>query len=175
MENKIDHKPLIRSVKGYTPSIHSSVFLAETVQIIGDVHIDKDCSIWHGTVLRGDVSSIRIGERSNVQDNCVFHGTKTKGVVVGHDVTIGHAVILHGCRIGNQTLIGMGSCIMDEVHIPSRCLVGGGTLVTPRSQFEPESLILGRPGRMIRKLTDKEIQFLQDSANNYLDISSWYT
>ena len=175
MEVTNPYKPLIREAKGYSPVIHPSVFLAETAQIIGDVHIDEDCSIWYGAILRGDVSSIHIGERSNVQDHCVFHGTKTQGVVVGNDVTIGHAVVLHGCCVGDQTLIGMGSCIMDDVHIPSRCLVGGGTLVTPRSKFESGYLILGRPGRMIRKLTDKEIQFLQDSANNYLDISSWYT
>lgn len=167
-------KPFIFECRGKTPLIHETAFIAETAQIIGDVSIGRQSSVWHGAVLRGDVFSLVVGERSNVQDNCVFHGTSSFGVVVGNDVTIGHAVILHGCQIGDKSLIGMGSCIMDKAIIPTNCMVGAGTLITPRSQFEPGHLILGRPGRMVRKLTEKELNYLEKSAQNYILFSSWY-
>ena len=166
--------PFIFECRGKTPLIHETAFIAETAQIIGDVSIGKQSSVWHGAVLRGDVFSLVIGERSNVQDNCVFHGTSSFGVVVGDDVTIGHAAILHGCQVGDKSLIGMGSCIMDEAIVPKNCIVGAGTLITPRSQFESGHLILGRPGRMVRKLTEKELHYLEESAQNYILISSWY-
>ncbi len=167
-------KPFIFECRGKSPLIHKTAFIAETAQIIGDVSIGKQSSVWHGAVLRGDIAPLIVGERSNIQDNCVFHGTSSYGVVVGNDVTIGHAVVLHGCQIGDKTLIGMGSCVMDEAMIPTNCIIGAGTLITPRTQFEPGHLILGRPGRMIRKLTEKELNYLEESAKNYILISSWY-
>ena len=167
-------KPFIFECRGKSPLIHETAFIAETAQIIGDVSIGKQSSVWYGAVLRGDIAPLIVGERSNIQDNCVFHGTSSYGVVVGDDVTIGHAVVLHGCQIGNKVLIGMGSCVMDEAIIPTSCIVGAGTLITPRSQFEPGYVILGRPGRAVRKLTERELSHLEESAKNYILISSWY-
>lgn len=167
---------MIRSVRGFTPSIGEGTFIAENAAILGDVKIGKNCSIWFQTTLRGDVMPIEIGEDSNIQDNSVLHGTFNKcGVKIGRKVTVGHSVILHGCEIGDLVLVGMGSVIMDQARIPSRCIVGAGSLVTEGARFEEEGyLILGRPAKAIRKLEPKELDFLPQSAANYLLYKTWY-
>jgi carbonic anhydrase/acetyltransferase-like protein (isoleucine patch superfamily) len=169
------NEPLIMEINGAHPKIGKDTYLAPTAQIIGDVEIGKSCSIWFGAILRGDVFPIRIGDQTNVQDGSVLHGTYKKcGVTLGNRVTIGHAVILHGCNIGDSTLVGMGSIIMDNAKVGKQCIVGAGSLVTENSEFPDGSLILGRPAKLVRPLTDDEKKKLEHSADNYLHYMTWY-
>lgn len=164
-----------RSVNNKTPQIAKDAFIAESADLIGDVHIGSQSSVWYRAVLRGDVATITIGDRSNIQDGSIIHGSYGKSeTIVGDDVTVGHGVILHGCTIENHVLVGMGSVIMDKAIIPKNCIVGAGSLVTEGARYEEGSLIIGRPAKIVRKLTEKEVEALQDSANHYLRISSWY-
>jgi carbonic anhydrase/acetyltransferase-like protein (isoleucine patch superfamily) len=142
---------------------------------VGDVEILDGSSVWFGAVVRGDVASIRIGKQTNVQDGCVIHGTYQKhSTHIGSRVTIGHLAMLHGCWIGDGSLIGMQSTIMDGVKIGSHCIVGAQSLVVEGSEFPDDSLILGSPAKVKRKLTKTEIEFLEKSADNYLEYSRWY-
>lgn len=168
--------PMIRSLLGHTPQLGEGTFLAEGAHLIGDVVLGRDCSVWYNTTLRGDVGPIRIGNETNIQDGTVIHGTFKKAfATIGNRVTIGHTVVLHGCRIDDLCLIGMGSIIMDNVHIGARNIVGAGSLVTEESKFLEEGwLILGRPAKAVRRLKPEELAFLDKSADNYLLYKSWY-
>lgn len=167
---------LIRAVRGLSPQIADSAFVAENAVIIGDVVVGEKSSIWYNVTLRGDVMPLRIGRETNVQDGTVMHGTHGKFGCTLHDrVTIGHQVLLHGCEVGSGSLIGMGSIVMDGARIGEHCLVGAGSLVTEGKAFPPRSLILGRPAKLIRELTNEEIQLLEESADNYLLYATWYT
>lgn len=166
---------VIRSVRRFTPQIGSKTFVAENAAIIGDVQIGDNCSIWYNVSLRGDVMPIRIGNETNIQDGSVIHGTFEEcGTTLHERVTVGHLVMLHGCEIHRGCLIGMGSVIMDKAIIGEYSLVGAGSLVTEGSQFPPRSLILGRPAKVKRPLTDAEVADLSQSADNYLLYKSWY-
>ena len=163
------------SVRGFTPKIADSAYVAPGATIIGDVILEENTSVWFGTVIRGDVMPIRIGKESNIQDNCVLHGTYGKfGCTMEDRVTLGHSVILHGCHIGRESLIGMGSIVMDGAVIGEQSLVGAGSLVTEGSQFPPRSLIVGRPAKVKRPLNEAEIKSLSQSADNYLLYKTWY-
>jgi carbonic anhydrase/acetyltransferase-like protein (isoleucine patch superfamily) len=167
--------PQIISVRGWTPKIHKSCFIFPNATIIGDVEIGEKSSIWSNVTIRGDVFKVVIGKETNVQDGTVIHGTYGKcGTVLGDRVTIGHLVMLHGCEIGQGTLIGMGAIVMDQVKIGENCLVGAGSLVTEGSVFPPRSLIIGRPAKLKRELNAEEVANLEQSADNYLLYSSWY-
>lgn len=167
---------LIRAVRGLSPQIADSAFVAENAVIIGDVVVGEKSSIWYNVTLRGDVMPLRIGRETNVQDGTVMHGTHGKFGCTLHDrVTIGHQVLLHGCEVGSGSLIGMGSIVMDGARIGEHCLVGAGSLVTEGKAFPPRSLILGRPAKLIRELTNEDIQLLEESADNYLLYATWYT
>ncbi len=166
---------MIKSLRGKTPKIDPSCFVAENTAIIGDVEIKEKSSVWFNVVIRGDVNYIRIGKETNIQDGSVIHGTYEKfGTTLGNRVTIGHLVMLHGCSIGDGTLVGMGSIIMDGAKIGANSLVGAGSLVTEGSIFPPRSLILGRPAKLKRELTAEELEKLEFSADNYLHYMSWY-
>lgn len=167
---------MIRPLLGHTPKIGDGTYLAEGSRIIGDVTVGRECSIWFNTVLRGDVGPIRIGDETNIQDGTVIHGTFNKAfAVIGNRVTVGHSVVLHGCRIDDLCLIGMGCIIMDNAHIGARNIVGAGSLVTENSKFIDEGwLILGRPAKPVRPLKPEELAFLNKSAENYLLYKSWY-
>lgn len=166
---------MILEARGLKPQIAEDVFIADSADIIGDVRLGKGASVWFRAVLRGDVMPIEIGEESNIQDGTVIHGTFKKAAAkIGRRVTIGHNVILHGCEIGDLCLIGMGTAILDNAKIPARCIVGAGSLVTEGAQFEEGSLILGSPARVKRKLTQEELAFLDQSADNYILYKSWY-
>jgi carbonic anhydrase/acetyltransferase-like protein (isoleucine patch superfamily) len=173
---------MILPLLGHTPKIGEGTYLAQgpkgdlACQLIGDVTIGRNSSIWFNVVLRGDVGPIKVGDETNIQDGSVIHGTYKKAfAIIGNRVTIGHAVILHGCRIDDLCLIGMGSLIMDDAHIGPRNIVGAGSLVTEGAKFLDEGwLILGRPAKAVRKLTPDELAFLDKSANNYLEYKSWY-
>lgn len=163
------------TARGFTPQLAEDVFVADGARIVGDVHIGSGSSIWYNTTLRGDVMPIHIGNNTNIQDGSVLHGTFGKyACTIGHEVTIGHSVILHGCTIGDQTLIGMGSIIMDGAQVPDHCVVGAGSLVTEGKKFEPYSLIVGRPAVFKRRLNEDEIKFLKQSADNYKLYTTWY-
>lgn len=166
---------MIIALRGKSPEIGEGTFVAHSSDIIGDVKIGKSCSIWYNTTIRGDVMPITIGDETNIQDNTVIHGTYKKcGAVIGNKVTVGHSVILHGCKIGDLCLIGMGTVIMDQAEIPDRCIVAAGSLVTEDSKFPPGHLILGRPAKAVRPLNEKELEFLPQSAKNYIEYKAWY-
>ena len=145
------------SVRGHSPQLAEQVFLADNSVIIGDVQIGASSSVWYNVVIRGDVAPIRIGKETNIQDGAVLHGTFEKcGATLGDRVTVGHLAMLHGCTIGRGTLVGMGS------------------MVTEGSEFPARSLIVGRPAKVKRSLTDEEVALLEKSADNYLLYKSWY-
>ena len=159
----------------FFPKILNNVFIAENAALIGDVVIGKDSSIWYSVTVRGDVTPIRIGEETNIQDNTVIHGTYEKfSASIGNRVTVGHSVILHGCEIGDRCLIGMGSTIMDGVKIGHDSIIGAGSLLTQGTEIPPRSLVIGRPGKVIRPLTDEEVTKINDSADYYLTYKTWY-
>jgi carbonic anhydrase/acetyltransferase-like protein (isoleucine patch superfamily) len=161
--------------RGLTPVIGEKVFLADNARLIGDVEVGDDSSIWYNVTIRGDVMPIRIGKEVNVQDGSVIHGTYQKFGTTLHDrVTIGHLVMLHGCEVGKATLVGMGSILMDGVKVGDHCLIGAGTLLTEGTVIPPRSLVVGRPGVVKRELTDKEVELLEKSADNYLLYKTWY-
>lgn len=166
---------MIRAFQGIRPTIATSVFVEDTAVIIGDVVIGEDSSVWFNTVVRGDVHSIRIGRRTNVQDLCMLHVTQdTHPLVIGDEVTIGHHVVLHGCTIQNRVLVGMGAVIMDGAVIGEDSVVGAGALVTEGTVVPPKSLIFGSPARLRRPATEKEVAWIKQSAENYVRYSRQY-
>ena len=163
------------------PAVGERVYLHPSCQVIGDVNIGDDSSIWCNTVLRGDVNRIVIGRATNVQDLSVGHVShKTpeqpegSPLIVGDYVTVGHSVILHGCNIGNECLIGMGSIIMDDAVIPDRVMIGAGSLVAPGKVLQSGMLYMGRPAVAVRPLTDKEVAYLKYSAEHYRRLKDGY-
>ena len=166
---------LIKAYKGKVPKIDPSVYLSENVVIIGDVEIGKDSSVWFGTVIRGDVNYIRIGERTNIQDNSVVHVThETHPTIIGNDVTVGHRAVLHGCVLHNHILVGMGAVIMDGVEIEDFVLVGAGALVTPNKRIPSGVLVAGVPAKIVRDLREEEIELIKESAKNYVAYKNAY-
>ncbi|MBU1214243.1 MAG: gamma carbonic anhydrase family protein [Gammaproteobacteria bacterium] len=164
-----------------SPVIGERVYLHPSCQVIGDVKVGDESSVWCNTVLRGDVNRIVIGRGSNVQDltmGHVSHKTAEKPdgspLIIGDYVTVGHSVILHGCRIGNECLIGMGSIIMDDVVIPDHVMVGAGSLISPGKTLESGMLYMGRPAKAIRTLTEEEIKYLRYSAEHYMRVKDNY-
>lgn len=166
---------MIRTFQGIKPKIAESVFIEETAVVIGDVVIGEDCSVWFNSVIRGDVNYIRLGDRTNVQDLCVLHVTHdTAPLVIGNDVTIGHKVVLHGCTIKDRVLIGMGAIIMDGAMIGEDCVVGAGALVTEGTVVPPKSLILGSPAKVKRTVSQQELAWIKESAQNYITYAKQY-
>lgn len=159
---------MIKEYEGANPSIDESAFIAESADIIGDVVIEKDASIWYNAVLRGDVNRIHIGENSNVQDGSVVHCSEKQDTIIGKNVTVGHNAIIHGCKIGDYSLVGMGSIILDDAEIGEFSMIGAGSLVTGNKKFPPGVLILGSPAKVVRELTDEEKESLKKSAINYV-------
>lgn len=165
----------IVSYRGKTPNIHPSVFIADGVHIIGDVEIGKDSSVWYNTVIRGDVNYIRIGKRTNVQDNTVIHVTNKKFPTnIGSNVTIGHNAVIHACTINDYCLIGMGAIILDDAKVGQYSLVAAGAVVTMGSIIPEGTLAAGVPAKVVRPLTDEERQSLVQSAQNYIDYVATY-
>lgn len=157
---------------GVTPTIDPSVFLAEGVVVIGDVVIGRDSSLWPNTVLRGDVNSIRIGSRTNIQDLSVAHvESGTWPLIIEDDVTVGHRVVVHGCHIKSRCLIGIGSIVMNGAVIGEESLVGAGSLVTEKMIIPPRTLAFGSPAKVKRELTLGEVASLKSSAEHYVRIA----
>jgi carbonic anhydrase/acetyltransferase-like protein (isoleucine patch superfamily) len=166
---------------GTFPTIQQRVFVHDSAQVIGDVILGEDSSVWCNAVLRGDVNRIRIGRCSNVQDLTMCHvshksHTKPEGspLIIGDFITIGHSVILHGCTIGNECLVGMGTIVMDDAIIPDRVMIGAGSLVPPGKRLESGMLYVGRPVQAVRALTQDEIAYLRYSAEHYVRVKNNY-
>ncbi len=165
----------IVTYKGITPKIDASVFIAEGVHIIGDVEIGKDSSVWYNTVIRGDVNFIRIGERTNIQDNTVVHVTNKKFPThIGSNVTIGHSAVIHACTINDYSLIGMGAIILDDAKVGPFALIAAGAVVTMGMVIPEGMLAAGVPAKIVRALTEDEKKFLEKSAQNYIDYVATY-
>jgi len=166
---------MIRTFQGIKPTIPTSCFIEETGVVIGDVVLGEHCSVWFHAVIRGDVHYIRIGDRTNVQDLCMLHVTHdTHPLIIGNEVTIGHAVILHGCTIKDRVLIGMGAIVMDGAVIGKDSVVGAGALITEETIVPPNSLILGSPAKVKRSVTAKELAWIKESAENYVKYAGQY-
>lgn len=165
---------MIGSFNGIKPKIHSSVFVAENADIIGDVIIDEDSSVWFQTVIRGDVAPTRIGKRVNIQDLSLVHQSPDSPVIVEDDVTIGHQVTLHGCTIRKNALIGMGSLILDNVEIGENAFIGAGSLLSPGTVIPPNTMAFGRPAKVIRDLTQKDFDEMKRIRNSYTDKGHYY-
>ncbi|MCL4282414.1 MAG: gamma carbonic anhydrase family protein [Flavobacteriales bacterium] len=167
---------LVRTLNGITPRFGRDPFLAETAVVVGDVVMGDGCSVWYHAVVRGDVNSIRIGHRVNIQDGAVLHCTYRKcGLVIGNDVSIGHNAIVHGCTVEDKVLIGMGAIVMDQAVIGTGSLIAAGAVVTQGTVVEPGSLMAGVPARRVgpvgRALAEGEIERI---AANYGLYASWY-
>ena len=174
---------MILQYKNNFPKIHNTAWIAPSADIIGDVEIGEDSSVWFGCVIRGDVHYIKIGKRTSIQDMSMIHVTHFKKekklgdgypTIIGDDVTIAHRVMLHGCIIGNACLIGMSATILDGAEIGEESIVGAGALVTQNKKFPPRSLILGSPAKVVRTLTDEEVEKIYQNAKNYINYKNDY-
>jgi len=162
----------IYSLDGVAPLISGSAWVADSAQVIGRVELADDASVWFGSVIRGDSDLIRIGSRSNIQDASVLHTDQGIPLTVGDDVTIGHRVMLHGCTIGDGSLIGIGTVVLNKAKIGKGCLVGAGSLVTEGKEFPDGAMIMGSPARMIRQLTPEQIEGIRNIARHYVENAS---
>lgn len=163
----------LRPFRGVSPRVHPSCFVEDSAQVVGDVELGEDSSVWFNAVLRGDVNPIRIGRRTNLQDLSLVHVTTQKHAThVGDDCTVGHHVILHGCLVGNRVLVGMGATLMDGVEVGDECIIGAGALLTPGTKVPPSSLVVGSPGKVKRPITEEERAFLRKSAEGYVHLAA---
>lgn len=175
---------MIHKFKDYNPKLGKNTWVAQSADVVGDVVCGDDCSIWFGTVIRGDVHYITIGDRVSVQDLSMIHVTHHKGqerkigdghpTIIGNDVTIGHRVMLHGCTIEKACLIGMSATILDGAVIGKESIVGANSLVTKNKKFPPRSLIMGSPAKVVRELSDEEVKELYASAHRYVEFKNEY-
>lgn len=165
---------MIRSHKGKTPKIGKNVYIDPMALVIGDVTIGNDCSVWPGAVVRGDVNSITIGNRTNIQDNVVIHTSHMVPVYIGDNVTIGHLAHVHSATIGNGVMVGSRSVVLDECVIEDTCLIGAGALVSPRSKIPTRSMVLGMPAVIKRELKDSEVEMILANAQEYVDMKNDY-
>jgi carbonic anhydrase/acetyltransferase-like protein (isoleucine patch superfamily) len=160
---------MIRPFRGRLPVVHPSAYIDESAQVIGDVAVGAESSVWMHVVVRGDVNVIRIGDRTNIQDGTVVHVQReTHPTSIGDDVTIGHRAVVHGCTIHDRVLVGMGAIVMNGAEIGSDSIVGAGALVVENTHVPPRSLVLGSPARVARSLTDQEVRRVQQYADNYV-------
>ncbi len=165
----------VKSFNNIEPKIHETAFIADDAVVIGDVEIGADASVWFGSVLRGDVNFIRIGARTNLQDGTIIH-VSSKGLptILEENITVGHRVTLHACYVESGCLIGMGAIVMDGARIGKNSLVAAGALVTPGTQIPPNSLVIGSPAKVKRQLTPDELEHLDQSWRNYVELKSEY-
>ena len=157
---------------GCTPDVAQANWVAPNATVVGDVTLGPKSSVFYGAVLRGDIARIMVGEGSNIQDNAVVHLADDADAVIGSYCTIGHAAIIHACTIEDECLIGMGATVLDGARIGTRSIVGAGTVVTPRTQIPPGSLVVGAPGKVIRTLTEDEQKGLRKWAEKYVHVSA---
>ena len=154
---------------GLIPQLADTAWVADSAQVIGHVTLAEDSSIWYGVTVRGDTSTISIGKGSNIQDGSVLHADVGMPLVVGDNVTVGHKVMLHGCTVGDESLIGIGAVVLNGAKIGKNCLVGAGALVTEGKEFPDGSMIIGAPAKAVRELTPEQIEGLRQSALHYIE------
>jgi gamma-carbonic anhydrase len=160
---------VIRSFKTITPVVDPSAYVDESAQVIGDVQIGAESSVWMNVVIRGDVNHIRIGRRTNIQDLTLLHGmTGTHPTVIGDEVTVGHTVIIHGATVEDRVLVGMGAILLNGVHVEHDCVIAAGSLITEDTRIPARSLVMGRPGKVKRELTDMEVAEIRWYADSYV-------
>lgn len=162
---------MIKDFKDKRPNLDENLYISETAVIIGDVTLEKGVNIWFGAVLRADEESITIGSNTNIQENCVIHVDEKDPVSIGEGCTIGHGAIVHGCTIKDNVLVGMGSIILNGAKIGNNTIIGAGSLVTQNKEFEDGVLIMGNPAKVVRKLTNEEIEANKKSCLNYIELS----
>lgn len=167
---------LIKSVRGFTPKYGNNCFFAENATLIGDVIMGDDCSVWYNAVLRGDVNSIRIGNKVNVQDGSILHTLYKKSVVkIGDNVSIGHNVIIHGARIESNSLVGMGAIILDHTVVGENSIIAAGSVVLDSTIVEPGCIYAGVPARKVKDVAPEQArEMIENIANNYIDYAGWY-
>jgi len=165
----------LRTFDGISPTLGRNVFIAHSADVIGDVTIGDESSIWFQTVARGDVEPITIGKKTNIQDMCVLHVTGGRWpLVIGDNVTVGHRVVLHGCTVENDVLVGIGSIVLDGAYVESGSVIGGGSVVPPGFRVPSGTLVMGIPAKVKRRLTESEIRHIESSAENYVKYSRIY-
>lgn len=165
---------MIHHYKDIVPQIHETAFIAKNAVIIGDVTIDEETSVWFHTVIRGDVAPTRIGKRVSIQDLTMVHQSPNHPVIVEDDVTIGHQVTLHGCTIRKNALIGMGSVILDGAEVGEGAYIGAGSLVTPGTKIPPNTMAFGRPAKVVRELTEKDLKEMERIRKSYVEKCKYY-
>lgn len=165
---------MLVSYGGKTPNIHESVFIAPGAYLIGNVTVGKGSSIWFNAVLRGDEGPIIIGENCSIQDNATIHLYEGHPTVIGDGVTVGHNVILHGCKINKNTIVGMGSTILDGAEIGEECIIGANTLITSGKKIPPRSLVVGSPGKVVRELAEQDFLLIHGSIDVYVEKGKEY-
>ena len=166
---------IIKQVRGFDPQFGNNCFLADNAVVIGEVIVGDEVSIWFNTVLRGDVNFIKVGNRTNIQDGVVIHGSyKRSSTTIGNEVTIGHNAIVHGCTLEDRVLIGMGAIVMDQAYVQSGSIVAAGSVVLEGTKIPSGSVFAGTPAKKVKELDDKLFQIFQRTAKNYIFYSSWY-
>ncbi len=165
---------MLHQYKGERPQIGKDVYLAPGSRIIGKVVLADQASIWHNAVLRGDLASIKVGKKTNIQENSTLHVDRDYPLTIGNNITVGHGAILHSCTIGDNCLIGMGATILNGVVIGPQSIIGAGALVPENREIPAQSLVLGVPGKVIRQLTPTELKRLQQSADHYYQLAADY-
>jgi carbonic anhydrase/acetyltransferase-like protein (isoleucine patch superfamily) len=175
-QNESDIMPIIKSVRGFTPLIGENTYLADNAALIGDVVVGRDCSIWFGAVLRGDVNAIRVGDRVNIQDGAVVHTLYQKSVaVIGNDVSVGHNAVIHGAEVRDGALIGMGAILLDHAVVGEGAIVAAGSVVLSGTRIEPGSIYAGTPAKFVKKVDPLQAKEMnQKIAANYLMYASWF-
>ena len=164
----------IYQLEDLTPDIHPSAWIADSAQVMGRVKLGQDSSVWFGVVIRGDTETISVGKGSNIQDNSVLHADHGMPLLIGENVTVGHQVMLHGCTIGDGSLIGIAAVVLNGAKIGKNCLVGAGSLVTEGKEFPDGCMILGSPAKAVRQLSPEQIEGLKMSAQHYVGNASRY-
>ncbi len=168
---------LIKSIRGFTPKFGKGCFLADNATVVGDVTMGNECTVWFNTVIRGDVNTITIGNKVNIQDNSVLHCLYQKSTIeIGDNVSIGHRVIVHGAKIHSNVLLGMGSIIMDDAIIEENSIIAAGAIVLPNTRVEAGSIYAGVPAKRVKSVDEvKTSEMIEKIANNYTMYASWYT
>tara|TARA_R110000868_G_scaffold92136_7_gene255680 strand:- start:786 stop:1298 length:513 start_codon:yes stop_codon:yes gene_type:complete len=167
---------IIKPLRGIAPQIPDDCFIAENATIVGEVFMGNQCSVWFNAVIRGDVNYIKMGNKVNVQDGAIIHGTyKTSPTNIGNNVSIGHNALVHGCTIHDNVLIGMGSIIMDDCIVESNCIIAAGAVVTKNTRVESGSIYAGIPAKKVKEISEELISGeINRIANNYVKYASWY-
>ena len=162
---------MVKKLMGHSPTIDVTCFVAESAEIIGQVIVEQGANIWYNTIVRGDVEPIIIGENTNIQDLSVLHTSHGYPLKIGSGVTIGHRAICHGCTIEENVLIGMGSIVLDGAYIEKDVIIGAGSLVPPNKRIPSRSLVIGSPAKVMRTLTEEEVESIKKSASGYVELS----